>query len=284
MKVQAWALALYAMALAVPADAEDIIFAGISPHEYDLPVDFGSFDAFVQYGEYNKGSHRYDADGRRERGPDTDLVVGLTKYGHFWSIDSLPGVGFAYLYIQPEARVTGPGFKASGFGDPLTGVAAWMKPSKNSTLGVQTYVSIPVGNDQVTSDYWANFTSVFFDIEHPLGSIGGNVGAVFKGNRNNGVAPVIDEGNSYHANIRASLKASRLIEPFLAFDWQKNDASRYRDDAGLASPAGHDTALGVGTMLHFSAKTSFALRYSRSIDGRNVTGTNAAYMKFAHIF
>ncbi|WP_317973431.1 transporter [Novosphingobium pituita] len=272
------------LGLAGQANAEDITFAVIGPHEYDLPVDFKPFNALVQYGEYNSGSRAYDDRGKRQQGPDTDLMVGLTKYVHFWTFDKLPGVGFAYEYIQPEVRLTGPGLKASGFGDPLTGFAVWMKPSRNSTLGVQSFVSVPIGAHEVTNDFWASYTSAFFDIEHPLGSIGGNVGAIFRGNRHNGRDPDIDKGNSYHANIRASLKTKTPLEPFLSFDWQKNDASRYRDGAGLASLPGHDVALGAGTVLTLSKKVAITARYSRSIDGRNVTATNAAYLKFALIF
>ncbi|WP_293972497.1 transporter [Sphingomonas sp.] len=267
------------------ARAEDITFAVIGPHEYDLPTDgFRPFDVVVQYGEYNSGSKRYDGSGHRVAGPDTDLVVGLTKYVHFWTFDGLPDVGFAYEYIQPEVRVTGPGVKASGFGDPLTGIATWFKPSKNSTLGFQTFVSVPIGAQQVTNDFWANYSSFFFDVQSPIASIGGDIGAIFRGNRRNGSTPDIDEGNSYHANVRASLKTKTPVEPFVSFDWQKNQAGYYRGGLGIASPAGHDTALGAGAMVTLSKKTSLTLRYSRSIDGRNVTGTNAAYFKFALLF
>jgi hypothetical protein len=267
-----------------PACAEDITFGVIGPHEYDLPTDFKPFNALVQYGEYNDGSRAYDSQGQKQQGPGTDLFVGLTKYVRFWSFDKLPGVGFAYEYIQPEVRLTGPGLKASGFGDPLTGFAVWVKPSKHSTLGVQSFASVPVGASEVTNDYWANYSSVFFDVEHPLGSIGGDVGVILRGNRHNGRDPDIDEGNSYHANIRASVKTKTPLEPFLSFDWQKNEVSRYRDTLGIASPAGHDVALGVGTVVTLTKALAITARYSRTVDGRNVTGTNAAYLKVALIF
>lgn len=272
------------MGLAAPACAEDITFGVIGPHEYDLPIDFKPFNALVQYGQYNDGSHSYDARGVRGSGPNTDLLVGLTKYVHFWTFDQLPGVGFAYEYIQPEVRITGPATRASGFGDPLTGFAVWVKPSKTTTIGVQSFASVPIGAREVTNDFWANYSSVFFDVEHPVGSIGGDVGAIFRGNRHNGRDPDIAMGNSYHANIRASLKTKTPIEPFVSFDWQKNDVSRYRDGLGIASLAGHDVALGAGAMWTLSKKTAITARYSRSVDGRNVTGTNAAYFKFALIF
>lgn len=267
-----------------PAAAEDITFAVIGPHEYDLPTDFKPFNALVQYGEYNDGSRRYDDQGQRRPGPNTSLLVGLTKYVRFWSFEKLPGVGFAYEYIQPEVRLTGPGLKASGFGDPLTGFAVWVKPSPHTTLGVQSFVGVPIGAREVTNDYWANYSSVFFDIEHPIGSLGGNVGVIFRGNRHNGRDPDIDEGKSYHANIRASLKTKTPLEPFVSLDWQKNDVGRYRDGLGLAGWAGHDLALGAGTVLTLAKSFAITARYSRTVDGRNVTGTNAAYFKFALIF
>jgi hypothetical protein len=49
----------------------------------------------------------------------------------------------------------------------------------------------------------------------------------------------------------------------LSFDWQKNDASRHSGGLGLASLAGHDVALGAGTVIALSKKVAITARPQR---------------------
>lgn len=269
---------------AAPAWAEDITFAVIGPQEYNLPVDYKPFTAIVAYGEYNNSLRQYDDHGHEVAGPDTDLFVSTTKFVRFFTIPGLRGVGFAAEYIQPIVHSSGRGFENSGIGDPLIGGAAWIKPTANSTLGFQTFASVPAGMDAVSGHAWANYSSFFADWQGRRVALTGDAGVIFRGDRDHGSAPRIDQGISYHVNLRASYRPGGPLEPFVAFDWQKNDRSLYAHGLGIASPAGHDTALGAGTMIALSKKTSLTLRYSRSIDGRNVPITNAAYVKLALTF
>ncbi|GAN12795.1 transporter [Sphingomonas paucimobilis] len=266
------------------ASARDITFAVIGPQEYNLPTNgFKPFDVAVQYIEYDSSGRSFDDRGHEITGPHQTLVVGLSKYVHFWTFKGLPDVGFAWEYIQPEVRLTGPGLKASGFGDPLTGPAVWIKPSKNTTLGFQTFASIPIGASEVTNNYWANFSSIFFDWQGRRLAFTGDAGVILRGNRHDGRLPDVDEGNSFHANGRLSLKTGTRFEPFVAADWQGNAHSRI---GGTVVPlsSGHDTALGTGVLVGLGDKFSLTARYSRSIEGRNVPITNAAYVKLALVF
>lgn len=281
-------LSAAAIALAIgasaPAAAADITFAVIGPHEYELPVNFKPFNVFVQYGEFNDGSRQFDDTGHVVRGHGPDMFVGLSKYVHFWSFDRLPGVGFAYEVIQPEVHVTGPGPKPSGLGDTLTGPAIWFKPSARTTLGLQSFLQVPDGQHSVTNHDWADYTSLFFDVEEGRFGVTGDLGAVFRSNRHRHDAPDVDEGTSYHLNVRASYRATRRIEPFVSVDWQETGKSRLVDSTELPFSHQEDTALGAGMMIHLGKADSFTLRYSRSVEGRNVPLTNAAYLKFVHLW
>ncbi|WP_068091652.1 transporter [Novosphingobium rosa] len=275
-----------AMGCVAQARASDITFAVINPHEYDLPTDgYRPFNAVVEYGEYNNGTQQFDNAGHRIKGPDTDLYASLTKLVHFWTFDGLPNVGFAYEVIQPTVHLDGPGLNKTGFGDTLTGPAIWVKPTKNTVLGFQTFASIPVGSSNITNHYWANYSSFFFDAEIKKHlSLTGDIGAIFRGRQQVVDGPNIAPGNSYHFNIRASWRSKSKFEPFVAFDWQQNKKSRYVGGADIPFSDGHETTWGVGTLYAVNKKLSLVARYSRSIEGRNVTMTNAVYASLIKVF
>ncbi len=146
------------------ASAADITFAVIGPREYELPVNYKDFFAFVQYGQFNSSSQYFDARGNLTSQPRQNLAVGLSKFVYFTTFDSLPGVGIAFEAILPEAYlgVRGGG-EQLGFGDTIWGVATWIKPTENSTLGFQTFLQAPIGTDNFTNNYYANLSSILFD-------------------------------------------------------------------------------------------------------------------------
>jgi hypothetical protein len=271
-------------AFTLPAWAEDITFAVIGPHEYDLPVDFKPFNVFVQYGEWNDGAQQYNSHGNTINGPGTHLFEGLSKYVHFWSMAAFPGMGFAYEVIEPEVRITGSHVKASGFADPLTGPAVWFKPTPQSTLGLQSFLQIPIGNSEVTNNYWANYTSIFFDYQHPYFTFTGNLGVVFRSNFHDGSNPEIDEGRSYHFNGRLGYNNPSLVEPFVGLDWEVNDPSRVIGGLQIPNSGTEETAGGAGVMLKWAPSVSLTLRYSHSLQARNVPRTDAGYLKFVYLW
>ncbi|WP_313330312.1 transporter [Sphingobium yanoikuyae] len=269
------------------AQARDITFAVIGPSEYDLPTDgFRAFDALVQYGFYDAGAKQFDNEGQRVRAPDTDLVVGLTKYVHFWTFDGLPDVGFAMEVIQPTVHVATPTSKTTGFGDTIIGPAIWVKPTKGTTLGIQSFMSVPIGSDGISNRYWANMTSILFHANLKGGvKLTGDVGGVFRGRQDVDGGPDVKPGNSYHANVRLSYRPGETRwEPYLAFDWQRNNRSRAVSGPELPLTEGHDVALGAGIAYALNDKLKVAGRYSRSVSGRNVVTTNAFYFSIAKTF
>jgi hypothetical protein len=269
---------------AAPAVAADITFAVIGPHEYELPVNFKPFNVFVQYGQWNNQSKAYDASGKRVDGSGGDLFVGLSKYVYFWTFDAIPDVGFAYEIIVPEVRIDVPGFHEGGVGDPLTGPAVWFKPNANSTIGFQSFLQIPIGGDKVTNDYWANYSSLFYDYQWEHFSFTGNTGFVFRTDRKASGLPDIDQATTFHTNVRFGWKASTMFEPFVGVDYQRTGTSRFTTSNAVAIPSSNETALGVGLMVNFSPKTSLTVRYSHAVDGKNTTKTNGVYGKYVLVW
>lgn len=266
------------------AQAADITFAVIGPREYELPVNFKPFDVFVQYGMINNQASTFTNTGRTIDGPGGNLLVGLSKYVHFFTLDALPNVGLAYEVIIPTVRIDVPGTHVGGIGDPLTGPAAWIKPTPESTLGVQSFMQFPVGTREVSNNYYANYSSVFFDYQWPAVSFTGNIGGVFRTDSTTSGAPDVSQGSTFHVNLRWGWKNSTSIEPFIAYDFQSTGVSRFVNTNITAIPANHETALGAGLMFTFSPTTSLTLRYSRGIDGRNVVRTDGGYLKFVYLW
>lgn len=265
-----------------PAFASDITFAVIGPQEYNLPVNFQPFNVFVQYGEFNRQTQAWNSSGGLYGTTNSNLFVGLSKYVRFFTLDALPNVGLAYEVIVPTVLIASPGSNVGGVGDPLTGPAAWIKPSANSTFGVQSFVQMPIGDSDVSNHYWANYSTIFFDWQSTLLSFTGDAGAVFRSIQSAPNSPRINEGTTIFSNLRLGWKASNFWEPFVAFDWQATTAAKYAYGGGVAAPANGETALGVGVMAHFSDAASFTVRYSHDVQGYNTIGTNAAYVKFAY--
>lgn len=269
--------------------ASDIGLAVIGPHEYALPVNYESFNVFVQYAFWNDDSN---GSGTAPDGLDQDTFVGLTKYVRFFTLDALPNIGLAYEVIQPEVHVSGTDYSVTALGDTITGPAAWFKPSENSTIGIQSFLQVPVGDDEVSNHAWGNLTSIFWDWQLGKLNIGGNAGFIaFSDSKKNGYK--IENGTTYHANLRLGYRVSKMFEPFLAWDYNTKDSGKYKTDnndddgvdlKGSTVASSDEMAVGAGLMVHFSPNISMTARYTRAIDSRNVIKTDGVYFKFAYVW
>jgi hypothetical protein len=269
-----------AILAAATAAADDITFAVIGPHEYDLPVNYQPFNALVQYGEWNDNHQSWGPSGNSTHGPGGSLYEGLTKYVYFFDIESIPDVGFAYEVIQPEVILTNVQPGVRGFGDTLTGPAVWFKPTPQSTLGFQNFVQLPIGERDVTSDAWGDLASIFFDYQWPVASITGDIGAVLRGREHISNAPDIDQSTAFHTNIRATWKTGYFIEPFLAFDWQTADHFHNAETGQVIPNSGaNEVAFGGGLQFNISENSNFSFRYSHGVAGNNTTVTDAIYTR-----
>ena len=260
--------------------ASDIALAVIGPHEYALPVNYESFNVFVQYAFWNDNS---EGDGV-VADSDSDTFVGLTKYVRFFTLDALPNIGLAYEVIQPAVHVVNNDTNDSvtGLGDTITGPAAWFKPSENSTVGLQSFLQVPIGDDELSNHAWRTLTSLFFDWQIGKLNLDGNAGLIAStDSRYNGVKKEI--GTIYHANLRVGYRVSNMFEPFVAWDWNTSDSGKNKT-TGETIASFDETALGAGLMVHFSPNISMTARYTKAVDARNVTETDGVYFKFAYVW
>ena len=260
--------------------ASDIGLAVIGPHEYALPVNYDSFNVFVQYAFWNDNS---EGDGT-VADSDSDTFVGMSKYVRFFTLDALPNIGIAYEVIQPEVHVVNNDTDDSitGIGDTITGPAIWFKPSENSTIGLQSFVQVPIGDDELSNHAWRSLTSIFWDWQLDKVNIGGNAGFIASTNYKKGGVEK-DIGTIYHANLRVGYRASNMLEPFFAWDYNTSDSGKNKT-TGETIASFDEMAVGAGLMVHFSPTISMTARYTRAVDARNVTETDGVYFKFAYVW
>lgn len=268
------------------AQAADIPLAIIGPHEYDLPVDFKPFNVLVQYGDGNAAGLSYNSQGARKPVGGSHTWAGMTKYVHFRSFDAIPHVGFAFEVIQTESYTLANGTNYGGLGGTISGPAVWFKPNKNSTFGIQTFLQTPSGTrDSLATHYWSNLSSFMFDYEWKHFSFDGDLGAIVNMTKHVDGQHSYKPGTTFHSNLRFSWKAHRVVEPFLAFDWQNTAATRDRTVQNwIDNSSSREVAMGVGAMFTLTRSISLTTRYSHSVEGRNTPETNAYYMKFVYLW
>lgn len=257
----------------------------IGPHEYALPVNFDSFNAVVQYGYLQTDNMAFNSRGEKVAGPGTTTAVGLTKYVRFFTVKALPDVGLAWEIVLPEISVQKTGVSASGIGDPLPGVAVWIKPSKNSTLGLQSFLSVPVGSDAVSDKTWGSLTTLIGDLQLGDFNIDGQIGFIVKSVRHQTGANDVDPGSTFHTNMRFGYRANKYLEPFLAVDYQTTGSAKDETTGQtLDNSASNETTVGGGLVVKFSDSIGLTARYDYGVDGKNTTVTNAFNFKVSYVW
>lgn len=259
---------------AAPATAA-VVFDVIGPHEYNLPVDFDPFNVFVQYVTLENVDRVWDAGGDRVGVPRTQTVVGLSKYVRFWSPDWNRKIGLAYEIIVPTVGIRNNSTQTSnsGIGDPITGPAIWYKPTANSTLGLQTFVQVPVGSQDIGGgDQWKYYLSPFWDIEYGKLSYTADAGAVIFGESTRLGA---SQGTLWFTGQRLGYAVTEHILPFFALDYEYQASSS-------VNPTSYELTLGAGVMFFFYGNQSLTLRYSGGVDGKNHANTNGVFLKYVY--
>jgi hypothetical protein len=252
----------------------------IGPHEYDLPVNFDPFNVFVQYAYVQDNSEFFASNGDQIDGTGSQQIVGLSKYVRFWTPNFNRNIGMAWEIIQPEISVRdhsnpNPDLRhISGFGDTITGFATWFKPTPGSTLGIQSFLQIPWGDQDVSDTNWKNLTSILYYT--PLGGgfdWTGNLGFVWQSSKSNGTNP----GMLYHANNRWGYRATSWLEPFIGLDWEYQEASNPLPEAWALDG-------GIGLMFFYYENQSITVRYSTSLDGSNHSYNDSWNLKYVYLW
>lgn len=271
------------LSIAVAASAADVahaqvVFDVIGPHEYDLPVNFAPYDVFVQYGYVQNDTARWDGDGNRVDGSGARRAVGLSKYVYLWSPQFNRNLGFLWEVIEPESairdhRATDPRDRnRAGLGDPITGFAGWFKPTPKSTLGIQSFMQVPIGEKEVSDGNWKNLTSLFWYT--PLVATldwTADAGFVWQWENADGVTPSV----TYHTNHRFGWQVNRWLEPFLALDYEYIEAYDTLPQSWVLDG-------GLGFMATIDKAQSLTLRYSTSLKGENHAHSNSWNLKYVY--
>jgi len=283
---------------AAQAQAAGIPFATDRPQSWQFSSDFDeAYSSFGQNLQWNDDSRAYDSQGHRVAGAGTDTFVGLSTLVRYWKIDGLPHVGFNANLTVPLVRIQGNQFAASGVGDPLLGLLTWYNPKTTTTLGMQAYVQVPVGQSSVTTNTWSFWPSVFYDDWFGHVNVDLLVGGILRGRTQRTGANDLDGGDTFHVNFRLGYSISPpdrpFAIPFLSMDYQRTGGTTDHT-TGLAVPnsSNRETTVGAGVLFQLKPgslpfvkqKTydQFSIQYSHGIAGRNTGVTNGIFLQGWH--
>jgi hypothetical protein len=281
------------------AHAGGIPFAGNRPQSFQFSTDFKDpYDSFGQYLQYNDDKRAFNSAGDKVPGSGGETIVGLSSRLHYFKVDALPDWGFLAAVTVPEVRVQAHQSAASGIGDPLVGGLAFTNPIPGMTAGVQAYVQVPIGSEQVSTNTWSVWPSVF--VNHWAGNVNVDllVGAIVRGTTNKSGVPDVDAGNTYHGNLRIGYSLSPPQDPFaipfISVDTQRTTPGHLRAGGGaIAQSDSRETALGLGvlfqlkpgsTSLWRNQKTydQLSFHYARGVSGKNTSVTNGLFVQYWH--
>jgi len=274
--------ALSLLPLLLPASffaQAQVTFDVIGPREYEMPVGLDApVNVFVQYAYYQDNQRIFDSNSDRQRaGSGGRVFVGQSKYVRFWSPENSPSVGQAFVAILPEISIRNSSLPnpddrhVSGLGDPIVGYVLYKEFTDNLILGVQTYLQVPVGTNEVSDTNWKNLSSGFWNWQLGDFAWSGDFGFVWQSRRDDNLRPAM----SWHGNHRFSYQMSPRLEPFLALD---HEHIQKRNGA----PSARVVDGGIGLSINTYANQSIAFRYSHSISGRNHSVADVFHLKYAY--
>lgn len=283
-------------AYAPAALAANPTFAIVEPSEWDLPI-VPSANVFIQTGIAQTNGSVYDGAGKSQDTQGSHLYAGVTRFAHLFSFKSLPKVGFFWEILQPEIDLEQPsslGGSVTGLGDPLFDIAAYVKPTPNSTVGIQNLLSVPVGSNTLSNHFWEYLPDLIGD--YNIGKFGfdGTLGAGIASSKHSNGADT-DIGNTYYAEFTTLYHATNWVAPFLAFNYQVNEPSHDAATGAQAPGAApvfscanaggcHEDVLGGGVKINFTPTRWLSVWYDSGISGQNTVQTNAVYFRFVNIF
>jgi len=256
-----------------------VTFDVIGPREYEMPVGLDApVNVFVQYAYYQDNQRIFDSNSDRQRaGSGSRAFVGQSKYVRFWSPENSPDVGQAFVAILPEISIRNSRLPnqadrhVSGLADPIVGYVLYKEFTDNLILGVQTYVQIPVGTNEVSDTNWKNLSSGFWNWKLGDFTWSGDLGFVWQSRRDDNIRPAM----SLHGNHRFSYSLGARFEPFLALDHEHIKARN-------GNPGARVLDGGIGLSINTYDNQAIALRYSRSISGRNHSVADAIHLKYSY--
>ncbi len=279
-------IAAVGVALASPAArADNITFSISGPHEWDFPIEYKPFGAFVQYGFYSDRSSQFDNDGNKsDMASGNSLLVGLSKYAYFFKIDALPDLGFAVVAIATEVSVQGSSLSASGFGDPIVSFpVVWYRPIPQLNVGASYWLSIPAGADSVSGHSWTHMPLAFVDLNLGPINLDGHAGLAMSSTVHASGAADYTPGTAFFTSWRvaahdATIPYVGFIEPFFALDYQRTSSSE-QDGVTMDNSETNQLALGGGLQFYLSPTVMALGSYKKTVSGKNTLEGNMFFFK-----
>jgi len=212
-------------------------------------------------------------------------------------VPSLPHVGFNASITLLEIRTQGLQFSASGIGDPLVGGLVWYNPAPATTLGFQAYVQVPIGQNDVSTNTWSFWPSVFYDDWYGHVNVDLLLGGILRGRTLRSGHDDLSPGNTFHLNLRVGYSISPpdnpFAIPFVGLDYQTSGGT-FNQTASmpLANSASRETTVGLGVLFQFKPNSlpflhqkmydQLSIQYQHSVSGRNTTLTNGILVQAWH--
>jgi hypothetical protein len=227
------ALALVGLIGYAPAASAQVppTFTIIGPNEWKLPIPKPGHGVtgFFQTSIYTVGNKHFDLDGDLHHANPTDHVfLGISRLAHIFSFKALPNVGFFWEYLQPEVYLEQGNDTTSGLGDPKVLLAAFVKPVKNMTVGLENLVSIPVGENELSNHYWEDRPYIMFDYQIGHVGIDNTVGFGVKTDKHHN-GKKSEQGMDFFESLRLSLRGTNpYVEPFFAYDYARTRSGSWR--------------------------------------------------------
>ncbi|HEX7326899.1 MAG TPA: transporter [Rhodanobacteraceae bacterium] len=258
----------------------------VAPNEWQLPYFNTPTNIIMQTGIYQTNNRAYNSNGDNVKGPGGTTVEGITRFAHAWSTDN-NNVGMFWEALVPEVWQSMPnGNDVSGMGDPIFDYTIYKKPTKDSLIGFQNLVSIPVGSSEVSNHAWIEMPAVIANYGIGKWDFNGTFGAgIFSSATSPGCG--LDNcglslGNIYYADVSAGYQITPVVEVALMDTWQITEPGHVRaTHSYLQGNFVNDIAPVV--RINFRPTTWLSLWYYNSTNGRNSTKTNALMFRFVDI-
>jgi len=259
-----------------------IPYSVIGPHEFQLPVGddipAGGLPILLSYNTYREEGKAWDGDSTAR-----SLFANINKFAYVFKFDAVPQVGFLWEGLAGFASATGKdNTSVTGMIDPQTGLLAWIKPTRNWVTGLEYWMYLPLGDNELSGHSWNH--SFAFVNNFVLGNFtfDGDVGYKIMGDSKNG-GKHAEQGDTLFANLVFAYKFMKNIEPFAKYDYQDSGPGKVLA-TGVKTSGNSEMTWGAGNHFSLTDKLSADLWYEQGFTGRNTTKTNAGYLKVTYVF
>lgn len=258
----------------------------VGPNEWQLPYFTTPTNIIMQTGIYQTNNRSYDDNGNSVKGPGGTTVEGITRFAHAWATDN-DNLGMFWEALVPEVWSSQPdGNDVSGIGDPIFDYTIYKKPTKDSLIGFQNLVSIPVGTSEVSNHAWIEMPGLIANYGVGKWDFNGTFGAGFFSSATSpgcGLANCgLDLGNIYYADVSAGYYVAPRVELALMDTWQISEPGHVRA-TGAYIPGSYVNDVAPTIRINFRPTTWLSLWYYKSTSGRGTTKTNALMFRFVDI-